>query len=291
MLLRNILKNGIISDGDWDGVFATGLLINWAYSYGIIPSFYFPSPVELKNLSVIEKVSVEIVPTKTVVKNSIIFDHHEGPQTDTYENNNIWIYGKVKSVARLVANFLEVDVDEKWILAIDEVDSANIKSELSKILFKAYQADVTHFPRDKIAKLVAEFKFNELLDVCKELAERYEVQEKIADKLIKNSYEMFPNVKYFFYKEGEEGAKRIAMIKLEDKNDIVIAIGKKADTYLLSIGTKKSNIDLRPLFEEARKKGYNAGGRENIGGIQSANNIDKILDFLKENIKKLYIRE
>ncbi|MHA1471253.1 MAG: hypothetical protein ACTSSP_11940, partial [Candidatus Asgardarchaeia archaeon] len=85
--------------------------------------------------------------------------------------------------------------------------------------------------------------------------------------------------------------KRIAMIKLEDKNDIVIAIGKKVDTYLLSIGTKKSNIDLRPLFEEARKKGYNAGGRENIGGIQSANNIDKILDFLKENIKKLYIRE
>ncbi|MGQ4914794.1 MAG: hypothetical protein ACP6IU_08580 [Candidatus Asgardarchaeia archaeon] len=280
-------KNGIVSDGDWDGVFGTGLLLQWAKSQNIhVANIVFPKPRDLQVSHFSEIVSLEIVPTKCPIERSIIFDHHEGPHTDKYYGN-IWIFGKFLSVAELVQRLLDVEVPQKWIDAINEVDSTFPKSELGIFLFKAYQADVENFPRIELANKIAAQRYNELLDILKPLVDRYIEQEKIAEQLIESVEFLLPNVPYFIYSENQMGARRIAMFKLEEKYDIVIAIRMQENTIYASIATMKSNINLLPIFNELRNMGFSAGGHENVGGITVYKiSLNKFLDILKGLIKR-----
>lgn len=291
-ILQKLLSSkGIVSDGDWDGVFGTGILVRWATEREInVKKIIFPSPLEIKKGSYSRIVSLEIVPTKCKIEKSIIFDHHEGPHTDIYEGN-IWIYGKFLSVGRLIVEFLDMEVPKVWIDAIDEVDSGFPTSKLGTHLFKAYQANVESFPRREIAELISREEYDQVLDLLSERVQKYNKQEQVAEVLIKSAEELIPRVVYFTYEETQQGARRIAMFKLEQQYDIVIAIRIQNETLFSSIATMKENIDLTKLFNELRKIGLSSGGHSNVGGVSGDIPQNKFLEILKNLIYKLYYSE
>ena len=280
-ILLQLLKNGIVSDGDWDGVVGTGLLLRYSREHRVSPSsVLFPNPKTFANLHIDRKVCIEIIPTKCYIEHSLIFDHHEGPQTDKYQGN-IWIFGKSESVAELISKVLEVSIPEQWMTAVNEVDTARINSKLGELLFKAYHADVANFPREHIAKLIADENYSEIMFILKQKAREFKKQEERAKLLMEDATELVEGVISFEYFPGDEGAKRIALIALEEKYPVVLAYSVTPNGFVSSIATRSKQINLIPLFDLLRKNGFSAGGHENVGGIQG-NSLRKFLNLLKD---------
>ena len=282
-LLLQLLKNGIVSDGDWDGVVGTGLLLRYGKGHGIIPSsVLFPNPKTFSSLHIDKKICIEIIPTKCFIEHSLIFDHHEGPQTDKYQGN-VWVFGKFESVAELISKTLGIMIPPEWMTAVNEVDTARIHTKLGELLFKAYHADVTNFPREHIAKLVAEGNYSGIMFILKQKAREFKKQEERAKVLIEDATEIVDGVVAFEYFPGDEGAKRIALINLEEKYPIVIAYSITPNGFVSSIATRSRETNLIPLFDLFRKIGFSAGGHENVGGVQG----DSLRKFLNQ-IKKYF---
>jgi len=281
----------IVSDGDWDGIVATSILLIYAKDRKIEPVIRYPHPRKLKTLSFDYVVSVEITPTKTKITNSVIFDHHE--KIDSGEN--IWIFdSKAPSVAWLVSRFLDIEFDRKFLEAINAIDQGNWRqTQLSQTLFKAFQIDPSNFPRMEITYNLVNSEIEKVISWAEQRAKLFEPVMKLAQKLMSNVRVLLdsPKIVYFTYEVGrEEGARRIALLELEDEYDIVIALGERKGKFITGTVATKKGHNLRVLFEELRKLGYNAGGRENVGGFQAleAINVEDVIKNVKEVLTRIY---
>ena len=293
--LRKVLLNKInhiVSDGDWDGIVATALLIIYARKNDIEPVIQYPHPRELKNSAFENVVSVEITPTKTKICNSVIFDHHEKVEG----HGNVWVFdSNAPSVASLVSEFLDIEFDKNFMDAINAIDQGDWrKTELSQILFKAFQIDPASFPRMEITYRLANYEIDYVISWATERARLFNGIMKIAEKLKENKILLWskPAIVYFTYRVGkDEGARRLALLDLEEEYDIAISLGiQDRDIFVTGTIATKKDIDLSPLFKELRKMGYNAGGRKNVGGFQAVRElkISKVLDDLKLVVKKVF---
>mgnify|MGYP000185601048 CR=1 FL=1 len=287
LLLSKIRR--IVSDGDWDGILATSLLIKLARRYNIEPIISYPHPKELRSMKLNDVVSIEITPTKTQITNSIIFDHHE--KIEGY--GNIWIFDdKAPSVAALVSEVLGIPTDEEILDAVNAIDQGNWRQDiLSQLLFKAYQIDPVSFPRLEITYKLAKDDFKSVIELCKARAKAFKNIERRANELKKGIKVLFssPSVVYFTYNVGrDEGARRLALLDLEEEFDIVIALGVENENFVTgTIATKRRGINLMPIFRDLRNMGYNAGGRRNVGGFQTIKKDVKLERVLNDLIKIL----
>lgn len=281
----------IVSDGDWDGVTATALLVKYAKEHNIDPVISYPHPRDLKNLSFNYVVSVEITPTKAEIRNSIIFDHHE--KIEGF--NNIWIFdANATSVASLVSNFLNIPIDKEFLEAIDAIDQGKWeKSELSKLLFLGYQVDPASFPRMEITYLIANDEIDKIISWAENKSKSFEKLMARAKNIKDAAFRICdkPLVLCLIYRiKRDEGARRIALIELEKQADIAIALGVENECFITGTIATMKNITLTPLYAELRKLGYNAGGRGNVGGFQDRFNrpINDVITDLKNILNAIF---
>ena len=83
----------------------------------------------------------------------------------------------------------------------------------------------------------------------------------------------------------DNGARRLALLKLEGEYEIVISLGVENGKFVTgTIATFHREIDLRKIFKMLRYKGYKAGGRQNVGGFQATKdmNLERVLRDLRE---------
>ncbi|MHA1590098.1 MAG: hypothetical protein ACTSVA_05790 [Candidatus Njordarchaeales archaeon] len=288
VLLKKIKH--IVSDGDWDGVVATALLIRFARKHGIEPIIEYPHPAELKERSFENVVAVEITPTKTKVVNSVIIDHHE--KIEGF--GNIWFFDEnARSVAELVARIVKETLSRDLMEAVSNIDQGLWDAnELTKTLFLAFQVDPGRFPRLEITYRLANGDEKWVIEWADKKSHEAKGILLRAEKLAKEAEELIPNsdIVYFIYTlRKDDGARRLALLKLERLHKIAISLGVENNRFVTgTIATYNKDIDLREIFEKLRKEGYSAGGRRNVGGFQARNEIsvEKVIKDLREVFRR-----
>jgi len=274
---------GIISDGDLDGIFATGFLVHYLKKLGVDIEYHYPSPSKLRGLVVSRNILIELPLTKGLVYrgDNILIDHHNGPARVELFNGDkpvkSFYFGEVSSVAELVSRALSIDVDIELLDAVNQIDSGRHETQLAEMLHKAYLLNISSSEmRGILTRLVIDEKWSEIKEWAKREYVRWsELVEPRIDELIRSAKTLIPGVVYFIYREEsdiDKAARTFALMKLEDIYDIAISIGVDKDNNALKarIATKKP-IDLTTVFEQLRGMGHNAGGRANVGGVQFNN--------------------
>lgn len=143
---RNI---NIISDGDLDGVFATGLLLRGIKLSGVPiddSSIFFPRARERKGLEVANSILVELRPDRGLIYKgyNILIDHHpEPPMIAMYKDSRPILkrkYNLDSSVAGLVHYVFEdvLDVPPELVVAVDAVDYKRYDVLLARDMARAF---------------------------------------------------------------------------------------------------------------------------------------------------------
>lgn len=140
----------IVSDGDLDAVFATGILLGALIKSGIVKptecDIYFPRARELRNMEVSRSILVELNPERklTYVDENILLDHHpDPPRIAVYRGSSISFVRKYNmpfSVAGLVGHIFRslFDVPRDILEAVDEADYRNYAIELAHKINRAF---------------------------------------------------------------------------------------------------------------------------------------------------------
>ncbi|MHA1595724.1 MAG: DHH family phosphoesterase [Candidatus Baldrarchaeia archaeon] len=259
----------IVSDGDWDGVFASGLLMRVTD----LP-VEFPRPSELPSAELERVVTVEIGPTKVrAMRDCLIIDHHEVPELPS--GCEMLVDMSAGSAAEIVAKVWELEVPREWLGALSEIDSARVSSDLAKKMWAAYRANVENFPRREVAEMIRDGRWEDLYRLVVERAEEYRKIEEKVPELVKRGcpLEGVEGVAILTYDPDdkvERGASKDAMLRLEETYDVVVAIGAKSGRFSrATIGTRSERVNLAVIFEFLRNRGYNAGGKAQVGGVQA----------------------
>jgi nanoRNase/pAp phosphatase (c-di-AMP/oligoRNAs hydrolase) len=282
----NILK--IVAHGDWDGVVGAGLL---SRIYDLPIEF----PIELQDLIIENAACIEIIPDRvTSLRNSLIIDHH-GTQLrqGIDEQNNQWILEpEYKAVSSLIADHWQLEFPEEWRNAVEEVDTANLKSELSQTIWKAYRVDAKSFPRQQVAEMVKKGNWKQLQEWAEKQQTEYRKVEEKTKELLEKSEKLTPEAVYFafqFNDRWERGASKDTMLILEEKIPLVIAIGMNEQTVKSGTIATNKNIDLTKIYQYLRKQGYNSGGHKTVGGFQAIKNktLEQTLQDLRNAIKQI----
>ena len=275
----NTLKfKRIVADGDWDGVVATGLLLR-VFN---LP-FYFPHPPEIPKLRLNRVIAIEVGPTKVeAITNSLIIDHHALSKES--ETNETLIDLRYKSAASLVADHWALDYPSNWREVIESIDSGQVTSSMGQTVWKAFLIDIEHFPRRWITRLVNNGKWEKIEEWCEERAIEYDINTKTKmEELLARAAKLGEDAVWFWFaleNKNEWACKTPTMLKLENEFNIVIALAMTEDKVMSgTLGTKK--VNLLPIFEGLRTLGYNAGGRETIGGFQCLD-IKSVYDVVQD---------
>lgn len=297
-LLRDFAKRHgvkIVSDGDLDGIFATGLLVRYFRGLGFDVEYSYPKPDALPNLKVSGCILVELPLTKGLVyvDENVLVDHHEGPaRIELLRNSKIvrrFTFDHCRSVVEVVCNGLGICVRKDLLDAINDTERGVYSSQLAEFLHKAYLLNIfSSEMRIKLTELVSKSMWEQIVDWAKNEYGKWEnLVEPRVKYFVDNVEVLIPSVVYFTYREEDaidKAARSKAMFLLEDKYDIVISIGldKNSNAISARIATKRP-IDLTPVFEELRKMGYLAGGRKNVGGVRFGGiKIEKALEDIKK---------
>lgn len=140
----------LVSDGDLDAVFATGLLINallkCGYSSILDGSVDFPRIREIKGKKVSGKILMELSREKgpIYVGENLLIDHHpDPPRVVLYRDDKVLLIRKFAlnvSVAGLVGYIFSdvLDVPSELIDAVDSADYKNYILEQSKNIMRAF---------------------------------------------------------------------------------------------------------------------------------------------------------
>ncbi|MEQ9714986.1 MAG: DHH family phosphoesterase [Candidatus Asgardarchaeia archaeon] len=296
-VLRAFIKDKIvkiISDGDLDGIFATGFLVMYLRSSGLEVEYFYPEPEKIRGLVVQDSILVELPLTKglTYKGKNLLFDHHNGPaRVELFNESNVVkriVFPDCRSVAQLVREALGIGVDNELLEAVNDIDSGVYRTKIAKDLHKAYLLNISSKEmREFLTEAVANEEWSKISKWASEESKKWKyVEDKVSD-IIKNVNIIIPRVAVFTYYEQndiERAARTEAMLKLEDQYDIVVSIGLNDKHQAISarIATKR-DIDLSGVYQQLRGLGYTAGGRKNVGGVQFNNeNLDNILKVLKK---------
>ena len=282
-LLENFARRyrgAIASDGDLDGIFATGLLVRYLRGIGIDVRYYYPSPRELRGLTVDGYILVELPLTRGLIYRgeNILIDHHNGPaRIELFRDSEVvksFSLGEAKSVADLVVRVLDIDIDAELLDAVNQIDMGEYRTPLAEMIHKAYLLNISSSEmRIMLTELVAGCRWNEIKEWAKKEHTKWnDLVEPRINYFVKKAQVLVPRVVFFIYREDndiDKAARTPALMRLEDMYDIVISIGVDENNNAVAarIATKKP-IDLTKVFEQLRKMGHNAGGRANVGGVQ-----------------------
>lgn len=278
----------IVAHGDWDGVIGAGL---FSRIYDLPLEF----PLELQNLTIENAACIEITPDRvTRLRNSLIIDHHgTQPRQGIDEQDNQWILEpEYKAVSSLIADHWQLDFPKEWRTAIEEVDTATLKSKLSQTLWKSYRVDAQGFPRQKVAEMVKKGNWKQLQEWAEKQKAEYQKVETKTKELLMKSEKLTPESVYFtfqFNDRWERGASKDAMLTLEERIPIVIAIGMNEQRVKSGTIATNKNIDLTKIYQHLRKQGYTSGGHKAVGGFQALKNktLEQTLKDLRNAIKQL----
>lgn len=282
----NILR--IIAHGDWDGVVGAGL-------FSRIHDLPLEFPLELQDLTIENAACIEITPDRvTSLRNSLIVDHHgTQPRQGMDEQGNQWILEpEYKAVSSLIADHWQLEFPKEWRTAVEEVDTATLKSKLSQTLWKSYRVDAKGFPRQKVAEMVKKGNWKQLQEWAEKLQAEYQKVETKTKELLKKSEKLTPESVYFtfqFNDRWERGASKDAMLILEERIPIVIAVGMSEERVKSGTIATNENIDLTKIYQHLRKRGYTSGGHKTVGGFQVLKNktLEQTLQDLRNAIKRL----
>lgn len=152
VVLRFVKTHGanIISDGDIDGVFATGLLlralikerVNAVYHGNVL----YPRARELERMEADGNILIEIHPQKGIKYRgtNLLIDHHpEPPYIALYNDTNPILVRKYQlstSVAGLIYHIFKdkIDAPEELVHIVDQVDYRNYELEEAHKLARAF---------------------------------------------------------------------------------------------------------------------------------------------------------
>ncbi|MEM3587827.1 MAG: hypothetical protein QXO71_10965, partial [Candidatus Jordarchaeaceae archaeon] len=213
----------IVAHGDWDGVVGAGLL-----SRTINAPIEFP--LELADLTVENAACIEITPGRVKnLRNSLIIDHHGNqPRQGRDEMGNEWILvPEYRAVSSLIADHFKLEFPEEWRTAVEEVDSATLNSKLGNIIWRVYRVGPQGFPRHQVAEMVKEGRWKELQEWAEKAHAEYQKIEEKTKELLRRCGRLTPESVYFtfnFNDRWERGASKEAMLTLEEKNPIMVAI-------------------------------------------------------------------
>ncbi|MFB0562392.1 MAG: DHHA1 domain-containing protein [Candidatus Lokiarchaeia archaeon] len=277
----------IVAHGDWDGVVGAGLL---SRIYNLPLEF----PLELPELTIENAVCIEITPGRVKsLLNSLIIDHHGSqPRQDTDEQGNQWILEpEYKAVSSLIADHWKLELPMEWRTAVEEVDTATLKTKLGTLIWKAFRVDAHGFPRKKVAEMVKKGNWKQLQEWAENRQTEYQKVDEKTKELIEKSKNLTPEVIYFTFRfndRWERGASKDAMLKLEEKTRIVIAIGVVEKGVKSGTIATKKNIDLTKIYQHLRNQGYTSGGHKTVGGFQALKNktLKQTLEDLRNSIKQ-----
>ncbi len=282
-LLRGPTK--ICSDGDMDAIFASAFLIKGLDLVGDLRDILrFPRPDRLSGYVVRDSFAVELPLSKGVVYRGqvVLIDHHPEPaRVEVYENDCLvdrCVVDNVRSVASAVYIILRDSLDLPQIAlnilrSIDNIDNAVYETELDRWLHKAFFINKMN---DEFRYLLVKYIINDewckIVEWARKQASIYDQEvPRTVEKLVGRVKELKLGVVYFTYNaedKYESAALTPAMIKLEDRFNIVIAIGIRNNKAVSARIATKRDIDLIPIFNRLREKGINAGGRKNVGGAR-----------------------
>ncbi len=273
----------IVSDGDMDGIFATGLLLRYADAVGVPATAEFPPPAKLDGLQVHDALVIELPTTKGVryVGDVLLIDHHNNaPHVQWLRGRDCLMsvsFEGVRAASDIVVA-LKPDVlpdtplGRALLDAVADLDQGLHESQLAVDLHHAYALDIEDAEmRTRVAMWVREGAWEEVVGWVREARERWRHVEGAVGEMVASCQELLPGVVWFLYsKVGDRRvAMRQAMLTLEETHPVVIALQQEEDGTVskASFGTKRSDINLLPLFETLRDiDGVTSGGRERVGG-------------------------
>lgn len=296
-ILRDFLAQGVdsvFSDGDLDGLVASGLLLRYLKMSKIKANLTFPVPEDLKGLVVRNAILIEMSPTKGLEyrERNLLIDHHgeSGEISEYYFENSVRTHRidiQKCTAARIIAAATglvnELTPDGFVVMdALEQIEFGEYVTKLAKNLHRAFRLNISDSAmRRRITRWVSLFKWDLLSTWAEQEAEKWAVIEASVRRLVERAVPLTEFCWYFTYSarnRNERAAMREAMIELESQRDIVIAIEVGEDNgsavaTRASIGSKREHVNLIPLFDEIRgKNGIVAGGRRKIGGVQFAGN-------------------
>ncbi len=152
IILRFIKTNQfqVVSDGDLDAVFATGLLIRALLALGrsdiLNGSLYFPRAREIRGQTISNKILIELGPNRGVILrgNNLLIDHHpDDPRLVLYNDDRVVLTRKYQinvSVAGLI-NYIfgeKLAAPSDLIRAVDEADFKNYIIDQAKNITRAF---------------------------------------------------------------------------------------------------------------------------------------------------------
>jgi len=282
----------IVSDGDLDGIFATGFLTSYFRNIGLEVEYLYPKPEKIKGMIVQDCILIELPLTRGIIyrEENLLFDHHNGPaRVELFKENKVVksiVFPNCKSIAQLVHYILGIKVNKELLEAVNNIDNGVYETGITEKLHRAYLLNISNVDMRKfLTESVANQKWKEILEWTKKESRKWKkhVEPKIHD-IFERIHVIVPGVAVFTYFEQndvEKAARTEAMLKLEDRHDIVVSIGLDDQNRAVSarIATKKP-IDLSTVYKQFQKLGYTAGGRKNVGGVQF--NYKNLEDALKD---------
>ena len=317
--LINYVRRGcrIISEGDWDGILGTVLILLWLKSKGLKPStrhVLFPHPSELPGMAIRRAILIELSPSRGYIakEKCILIDHHEINGMAEVKGRRISkivleTSEHMPSVTRLIINLLKLKNIPynltKLIEAVDLIDQGKSKNNTyAWNLHKAYLINIEDKKfRYKVLKHLVRYEFEKLNKLVLNEAKAYDKAKSEKYKVLIERTNIYSNERiattyYMVSDRFEKAIFREVMLDLEKRHDIVVVLAVKDDSTLekVHIATQDDKIDIRTLIAKIlrnlRYKGIIGGGKEKAGSIQFPiltlrfKNAEKLIDIIVHNL-------
>ncbi len=296
MEFSSILKNfidkygvRIVSDGDWDGILASAIILRWLRKQGYKIStemINFPHPASIPYLKLKHCIIIEITPTRgyKVEDECILIDHHNFKGVFRLKRDKIEpiieLKEEVPSVATLVSKLLTEGKEfEDLLKYIELVDlGRTFEHDKATKLHKAYLIRIEDSKfRYKLLKMLIDLRLKELWEEIEKNANAYDVLSEIFIPQIFNRVKGFANNEgAFTWYSSDNLMERIyfreVMLRLEERYKlVVVAAIKKSEIDRLHIGSRNGQVKVNRYIEillETLRSRILGGGREVVGGIQ-----------------------
>jgi len=289
--LVSSLRVRIYSDGDWDGILASAILLRWLRSRVRsvdLDWVYFPQPGRISGMKVEDAIIIELPPSRgyEVAGTCILFDHHAF--TGVMELSKGGLSRKLlvldkhfPSVSRLVADVLKawtlIEDLREIVDAVDLIDEGrSMADEKAWLMHRAYLArkDDPGYRR-RLLELLYNGEKDELMRLIEEDARKYdEARKRVFPKMLERCVTA-GGVAFTWYllsSTEERMVFREVMMRLEEDNPVVVVAGVREDGTMdrLHLASRKINVGdyVEKVLRFLREKGVTGGGKRSAGGIQ-----------------------
>ncbi|RLG53668.1 MAG: hypothetical protein DRN99_06365 [Thermoproteota archaeon] len=291
--LAELSSGKVVSDGDLDGILASGLL-----SRALNVDVEFPSPGELRGLRVEGCILVELPPSKGLEYRgrNILLDHHEYSGVVVFEGSEAAVEYRAEAgcVADIAVEVFELELPAEGLEvleAVRRIDQGRYESWLDRALHRAYRLEIASKEmRYRLLEWVRSGSWSRFMEWARSGDERWRLVEEAVRELKLRARELARGAVYFTY-DGESWAERAAMreamLQLEEEHPVVVAVEVKEGKAAKASLATKAGVDLQPAFARLREMGYSAGGRSSVGGAQLGVELEKALKDIKEALALL----